>query len=237
MSGKKNCFLVALALAACGGGESPSNTPPPAASSAAPAPHDPPPDASASAKPVDPPPPPPDKTKPSEQLARDMIRTGRKIAYSATKKSIAYQVRWSVAGSGFGVRIAFAGEDGKETGNQVVCQPQDCDQSLDEKLDAESKKLGEKLEADGYVSVASNGWAASLDELEIASQGLKLAWTKDKIELVEDKKRKSLGTFTVKKPDTAHPAAVFVIKEASLLVVDFALSGDKHELKVFKLPK
>jgi len=174
---------------------------------------------------------------PSEQLARDMMKTGRKIGWSPSKKSIAYGELW-MEGDGRGLRVVFRGEDDKSEAEEV-CKPNECEETLDEKLATEVPKVGAKLEADGYQALMGNGWGVDQSELEIHSADLKLTYVKGKLSVGEGKQAKSLGTG----PAKGAPVAVFVAKDDKVIIVDFELEPPKskgpfvtHELRIYKLP-
>ena len=174
---------------------------------------------------------------PTEQLARDMMKTGRKIGWSPTKKSIAYGELW-MEGAGRGLRVVFRGADDKSEVEEI-CKPSECEETLDEKLATEVPKVGAKLEADGYQALMGNGWAVDQPELEIHSADLKLTYVKGKLSMGEGKQVKSLGSG----PTKGTPVAVFIAKDDKMIVVDFELEAPKssgpfvtHELRMYKLP-
>lgn len=168
---------------------------------------------------------------PMEQLARDMIKTGRKIGWSASKRVFAYGMPWS-AGPGRGMRVDFQAEDGKIETHEV-CKPGECEQSMDDDMARELPAIAAKLGAGDFQPVWGNGWAPDQPELELRSAGLKLAFDKGRLSLVDGKSKKALGSA----PGKSAPLAVFVVKDAKVLIVDFSPDGGaSHEFKLFKLP-
>lgn len=166
-----------------------------------------------------------------EQLARDMIKTGRKIGWSSSKRAFAYGMPWT-AGPGRGFRIEFQTEDGKIEMHEV-CKPGECEQTLDEDMAREIPNIAAKLGAGDYQAVWGNGWAPGQPELELTSAGLKLSFDKGRLSLVDGKNKKPLGSA----PGKSAPVAVFVVKDAKVLVVDFSPDGGPtHEFRSFKLP-
>ncbi len=176
----------------------------------------------------------------SEVLARDFLKTGgRRIGYSASKKSFAYPVEHRRE-DGFSLSVAFAGEDGKPKELMQVCQFGECAEKLDELAKEIMPKLASRLEQDGYVSIRSIGWPMGRDELEISTLQLKLKYTKGKLEaLREGKPPATLGRIGAA-GDTPEILAIFVVPDTKLLAV-FAKPGRNpknvvQELSVVKLP-
>ncbi len=176
---------------------------------------------------------------PMESLARDMIKNGRKIGWSVTKRSIAYGEYWSEP-SGRGFHVMFVSEDGKAEQHEV-CKAGECDEVLDERVKTEVPKIAEKLSAGSYQPVSSSGWAVDQPELELRGTDMKLSFKSGKLSVVAGGKTKPLGSA----PAKSAPVAVFHSKDDKIVVVDFQLDSPGksdqgfsvlHQLKLFKLP-
>jgi hypothetical protein len=241
--GRATLVLVAIGLAGCGGAKAPppedgepttpdvpvastSDATAGASDGASPEPTS---SAAATAAPAE--------RSPMEQLARDMMKNGRKIGWSPSKKAIAYGEIW-MEGQGRGLRVVFRGADDKMEAEEI-CKPSECEETLDEKLATEVPKVAQKLESGGYQAVTGNGWAPDQPELELHAADLKLSYVKGKLGIVDGKTTKSLGQG----PAKGAPAAVFLVKDDKVLVVDFEFEPAKsagpvftHELRVYKLP-
>lgn len=180
------------------------------------------------------------KGNPTEQLVRDIVKTGRKIGFSATKKAVFHAVRWDQPGSGFGLRVQFQADDGKELKSFVICQPGECEEHLDDKLKTEIPKIAAYADEGGYEGVSGNGWAGGQTELELKSAGLKFSFVKGKLELVLEKGRKTLGTMASKKGAELEPEAIYLLRDTKLVAVMFRRGGSTasapRELAIFKLP-
>lgn len=238
------CASVLAAAVACSSSPPAADTPPPAtAAVSASAGVEPAPTSASTGADPEPAPtalPEAPKGNPTEQLVRDIVKTGRKIGFSATKRAVFHAVRWDQPGSGFGLRVSFQAEDGKELKSFVVCQPGECEEHLDDKLKTEIPKIAAYADEGGYEGVSGNGWAGGQSELELKSAGLKLSFVKGKLELVLEKGRKTLGTVPSKKGAELEPEAVYLLRDTKLVAVMFRRGGGTasapRELMIFKLP-
>ena len=176
---------------------------------------------------------------PMEALARDMIKNGRRIGWSTTKRAIAYGEYWTEP-SGRGFHVMFVGEDGKADQHEV-CKAGECDEVLDERVKTEVPKIAQKLEAGAYQALSSSGWAVDQPELELRGTDMKLSFKSGKLSVVLGGKTKPLGSA----PAKSAPVAVFLSKDDKIVVVDFQLDAPGksdqgfsvlHQLKLFKLP-
>jgi hypothetical protein len=172
----------------------------------------------------------------SESLARDFLKSGgRRIGYSATKKLFAYPSEQRRA-DGFRLDIVFAGEDGRQRDVMQVCDFAECAEKLDEIAKNVAPKLSSRLEGDGYVAIRGIGWPSGRDELEVSSLGMKLRYTKGRLErLNEGKPAASIGQIK-----GADLLAIFVVPDSKLLAVFAKPTGDTtgvvQQFHVFKLP-
>jgi hypothetical protein len=234
----------AAALAACGGGKAEPTEPVDTGDAVATGAPDPAPDAAptsepaASATPVEPGPASSERS-PMEALARDMIKTGRKIGWSPTKRTIAYGEYWTEPG-GRGFHVMFVAEDGKSEQHEV-CKAGECDEVLDERVKTEVPKIAAKLESGAYQALSSSGWAVDQPELELRGSDIKLTFKGGKLSVAQGGKTKPLGSA----PPKSAPVAVFLAKDDKVVVVDFRLDAPgksdqgfavANVLRLYKLP-
>jgi hypothetical protein len=180
-------------------------------------------------------------TSDAATLARDFLKTGgRRIGYSASKKGFAYPVEQRQE-KGFGLDIQFMGEDGKPRDAMRVCQIGECEEHLDEISKELLPKLAKRLEDDGYVAIRGIGWPQGRDELEVSLLGMKLKYTKGKLEaLREGKPAARLNVAGGKRLDSPGLLAVFVVPDSKVLAA-FGTPADTkgglvQDFYVFKLP-
>ncbi len=163
-----------------------------------------------------------------ETLARDLLKAGgRRIGYSATKKGFVFPKDARV-GAGRGLDLIYTDEEGHQKDIQRVCQPGECEEKLDEIVKEITPKLVERLTRDGYEAIFAIGWPPG-DEAEIRSIGLKLKYTKGKLEQIKDKK--SVALKSSKPLKAASIMALYPTSNGKLLGV--IAEGD---LYVYKLP-
>lgn len=173
----------------------------------------------------------------SESLARDFVKKGgRRIGYSATKKSFAYPFEQRRE-DGFRLDIYFTDEDGRKRDVMQVCDFAECAERLDELAKEVLPKLASRLEGDGYAAIRGIGWPSGRDELEVGTLGMKLRYANGRLEaLREGKPAASLGAVGSRSPELL---AIFVIPDSKRLAV-FAKPSDAkgvvQELHVVKLP-
>lgn len=173
-------------------------------------------------------------------LARDLAKSGgRRIGYSATKKSFAHPVERRIQ-NGFSLDIQFTGEDGSPRDAMRICQPGECEDKLDEMLKVFLPKLTERLEREGFTTMRAIGWPGGGDELEVSSLSAKLHYEKNRLtKVVQGKPPAALTKLGGPRLDSA-PEAVFVVPGGKLLAAFAKPSGDAkglvQELHVFKLP-
>ena len=172
----------------------------------------------------------------SESLARDFMKSGgRRIGYSATKKLFAYPSEQRRA-DGFRLDIVFAGEDGRQRDVMQVCDFAECAEKLDELAKEVGPKLSARLEGDGYVAIRGIGWPSGRDELDVSSMGMKLRYTKGRLEGVhEGKPAVSIGQIK-----GSELLALFVVPDSKLLAVFVKPAGGAagviQEFQVLKRP-
>ncbi|MFO0755419.1 MAG: hypothetical protein U0359_02945 [Byssovorax sp.] len=250
MSPRKISSIALFALpilAACGHAPEPAS-PPAATADTSPPPESTAADPGASAAPsgspsASPASPPDDKAAPAsdaDSLARDLLKSGgRRIGYSETKGYV-YPIERRTPSS-FSLTLYFVSLDGQKKDPMQICQLGECEEKLDEEIRIEMPKLSARITADGYTAVRSIGWPAGSDELELAGVGLKLKYSKGRLEsLRKGKPSASLAQVVGKRLDAPAIQAVFLIPGGKLLGVFAAPKGDPsgpaEDFYVFKLP-
>jgi hypothetical protein len=168
----------------------------------------------------------------SESLARDLMKSGgRRIGYSATKKLFAYPSEQRRA-DGFRLDIVFAGEDGKQRDVMQVCDFAECAEKLDELVKEVGPKLTARLEGDGYAAIRGIGWPSGRDDLDVSSLGMKLRYTKGRLEGVhEGKPPVSFGQIK------GELLAIFVVPDSKLLAVFVKPAGGAAVIQEFHVLK
>lgn len=169
-------------------------------------------------------------------LARDLVkRGGRKIGWSAQKKS--FMVPRERRGSdGWSLDIVTTDDAGRQTAIERVCQPSECAEQFAELSKKAIPEITKKLEAGGYVALRAVGWPSGRDELEVSQLGMKLRYTGGRLEGVrEGKPVARLGTVGRGEPKLL---AIFVVPDSKLLAGFAAPDGDegRTELFVVRLP-
>ena len=110
-----------------------------------------------------------------------------------------------------------------------VCQPGECEESLDEKAKELLPKLAARLGSEGYEPVSSVGWPEGRDEVEVGALQAKLHQDKGRLSLVREKKSTPLRALGGRSP-RGEITAVYPVLSAKLIGL---LAG---EFFVFKLP-
>ena len=90
---------------------------------------------------------------------------------------------------------------------------------FDEKLTELLPKLAQKVEEGGFVAIRSIGWPDNRDELDVSSLGMKLKWSKGKIEGVKEGQKPVAFTTQGGKLDISALKAIYVVPDAKLLGV------------------
>jgi hypothetical protein len=174
-------------------------------------------------------PPPAAESSPSDSLAHDLVKAGgRRIGWSASKKRFVVPVDLHADG-GRGLDLRFYDDEGAQREILRVCQPGECEESLDEKAKELLPKLSARLGGEGYEPVSAVGWPSGRDEIEVGTLQAKLRQEKGRISLVREKKATPLRALGGRSPK-GEITAVYPIPSAKMLGV---LAG---EFFVFKLP-
>ena len=169
------------------------------------------------------------ESSPTESLARDLLKAGgRRIAWSASKKRFVVPVDMRAEG-GRGLDLRFYDDDGAQREILRVCQPGECEESLDEKAKELLPKLAARLGSEGYEPVSSVGWPEGRDEVEVGALQAKLHQDKGRLSLVREKKSTPLRALGGRSP-RGEITAVYPVLSAKLIGL---LAG---EFFVFKLP-
>ncbi len=161
----------------------------------------------------------PKKMGEMEQLARDIVKGGgRRIGWSASKKlfMVPNEKRTETA---FSLDVLFYGEDGQSRDPMQICQMGDCAEKLDEKLAELMQKLVQKLEEGGFIAIRSIGWPDNRDELEVSTLGMKLKWSKGRIEGVKEGQKPVAFTAAGGRLDISALKAIFLVPDTKLLGV------------------
>jgi hypothetical protein len=169
----------------------------------------------------------------AEDLARDFVKKGgRRIGYSASKKSFAYPLEQRRA-DGFRLDVIFTDEEGRKKDVLQICDFVECAEKLDELAKALIPKLASRLEGDGYVAIRGIGWPSGRDELEVGTLGMKLRYSNGRLEALREGK----PAVTLGQVKSQELLAVFVIPDVKRLGV-FAKSGGSavQDFHVVKLP-
>jgi len=170
-----------------------------------------------------------DSETPLEELARNLIkRPGRRVAYSADQGMFAVTRETTSAGL-FTIDIAFMDESGHEKKIIRICDPNECDEQLNELAKKKIPELADQFGTEGYKSVRAMGWP-SRNELKVGTLGLKLKLDKRRLSgTTDDGKKVRLGTLPAKAP-FLH--ALFVVPDKGL--VGYYASADESGVnKVF----
>jgi hypothetical protein len=207
--------LLLAAVAGCGSPEPPKT--PGAEAEKAPEPHAAE-SASASASAEAPPATPAAEPTASEVLARDLLKAGgRRIGWSATKKRFIVPVDARSEG-GRGLDLTFYDDEGQQRDIQRVCQPGECEDRLDEIIKELMPKLSSRLQSEGYESVASIGWPAGRDEIDVGTLGAKLRNDHGRFSFVRGSKTSPLRALGGRAPK-GDPTVVYAVPSARLLGV------------------
>lgn len=152
-----------------------------------------------------------------ETLARDIVKSGgRRIGFSAAKKMFAVPSEKRTE-TNFGIDVMFHGEDGAGRDPMRICQPGECEEHMNEKLDELLPKLAQKLEADGYVNVRGIGWPDGRDELEVSSLGMKLKFRNGRIEGLKEGKPPVIFQTMGGRLDVSEIKAIYIIADSKLM--------------------
>ena len=175
----------------------------------------------------------------TETLARDIVKGGgRRIGWSASKKMFVVPNEKRTETT-FSLDVLFYGEDGSSKDPMRVCQPNECEEHLDEMLKDFLPKLTAKLDEGGYVAIRSIGWPEGRDELEVSSLGMKLKWKSGRVEGVAEGKKPVPFTVVGGKLDASALQAIFLVPDTKLIGV-FATpskaSGVTQTFHVLKMP-
>jgi hypothetical protein len=174
----------------------------------------------------------------TETLARDIIKGGgRRIGWSATKKLFVVPSEKRTETS-FSIDVLFYGEDGQSRDPMRICQPGECEERLDEILKEVLPKLAQKLEDGGFVTIRSIGWPDGRDELEVSSLGMKLKYTKGRVDGLKEGAKPVAFTVAGGRLDAPSLKAVFLVPDTKLLGV-FATpskAGVVQTFHVLKMP-
>jgi hypothetical protein len=169
----------------------------------------------------------------SESLARDLVKSGgRRIGYSATKKSWVHPLTRRT-GQSSSLDIVFTDEEGRAKDTTRICQAGECDEQLESLAKAAIPKLAGRLDSDGYAGVKAIGWPSGRDELEVSALGMKLKLTGGRLEGIrEGKPPAPIGSV---KPKLL---ALFVVPEAKRMGVFTSPDGEpgNQVFSVLKLP-
>jgi len=139
----------------------------------------------------------------------------------------------------FSLDVLFYSEDGSSKDPMRICQPGECEEKLDELLKDLLPKLAQKLEEGGFVAIRSIGWPDNRDELEVSSLGMKLKYSKGKLEGFKEGEKKGVP-FTAQGGRLEAPTlkAIFLVPDTKLLAV-FATptkAGVVQTFHVLKMP-
>jgi hypothetical protein len=176
----------------------------------------------------------------SASLARDFVKSGgRRIGYSESKKGFAVPLRRRQGDGTYSLDVQFVGEDGNARDVMRVCQPGECEEKLDEIARTFIPKLAARFDEQGYVSLRGVGWPQGKGDLELSTLGLKLTYSKGKLEAKREGKPAARVSETGgKRLDAPMLEAVFVVPGSKLLGVFASSSADAagSEFYVLKLP-
>lgn len=177
----------------------------------------------------------------AETLARDFLKSGgRRIGYSAARKAFAFPYEQRRE-DGFRLEVHFVTDDGKKSDTMVICDFPECAEKLDDLAKTLLPKLSERLGSEGYTSIRGLGWPEGRQELEVGSLGMKLRYSKGRLEgLREGKPPLALGSAWGTVPDAPELLAIFLVPDAKRIAAfGKPVKGPKgvvQELYVFKLP-
>lgn len=153
----------------------------------------------------------------AQALAKGLLDRAQ-VAYSPTKKKIAFTESYNEEGSGAGLAVVFVGEDGKTGREDIeVYTPGDDEEA---KVKAALPKIAERLAAEGFIGLPKTEWPEK-KEMVSPFGGLEISWKKN--ELIAT--RAGEGTTTQKKklqpekPFKDEPTAVFTSMTAPIIVV------------------
>lgn len=153
----------------------------------------------------------------AETLARDIVKSGgRRIGFSATKKMFAVPNEKRTE-TNFGLDVFFYGDDGANRDPMRVCQPGECEEHMNEKLDEMLPKLVQKLEEGGFVNVRGIGWPDGRDELEVSSLGMKLKFRNGRIEGLKEGKPPVVFQVAGGRLDVSEIKAIYLIQDSKLM--------------------
>lgn len=164
-----------------------------------------------------------------EELARYLIkRPGRRVAYSAQQERFAV-TRETTSGGLFTIDISFVDESGREQKAIRICDPNECDEQLNDLAKKKIPELADQFDTEGYKSVRAIGWPTR-NELKVSTLAMKLKLDKRRLTgTTEDGKKVTLGTLPHKAP---YLHAIFPIPDEGL--VGYYASADESGVnKVF----
>src|SRR5439155_6135861 len=80
--------------------------------------------------------------------------------------------------------LYFLSEDGAKKEPWQVCQLGECEEKLEEMVKVQLPKLAARLDSEGYAAIRGVGWPPGCDELELGGVGLKLKYTRGRLEAI-----------------------------------------------------
>lgn len=175
----------------------------------------------------------------TETLARDIVKGGgRRIGWSASKKMFVVPNEKHTETS-MSLDVLFYGEDGSSKDPMRVCQPGECEEHLDEILKDFLPKLTAKLDEGGYVAIRSIGWPENRDDLDVSSLGMKLKYSKGKMEGIKEGAKPVAFSVVGGRIDASALKAIFVVPDTKLLgvlVTPAKANGVVQTFHLFKMP-
>lgn len=153
----------------------------------------------------------------AETLARDIVKTsGRRIGFSAAKKMFAVPNEKRTE-TNFGIDVFFYGDDGANRDPIRICQPGECEEHMNEKLDELLPKIVQKLEEGGYVNVRGIGWPDGRDELEVSTLGMKLKFRNGRLEGLREGKPPVVFQVAGGRLDVSEIKAIYLPSDSKLM--------------------